>query len=626
MNNDSRLYTIDQSPGSIERPHHALPEGTEIAGLVIGEMLGHGGFGLVYKAWSERLKRHVAIKEYLPTNIAGRQGGLTIKPFYADKTDIYRRGLQRFVEEARILASIPRSLNIVHVLDCVEANGTAYLIMEYLAGKTMAQEIAQHADRLTPERLDRWLTGLLRALHELHSRKLIHRDIKPDNIYISDNDEPVLIDFGASRQIVGALTQTIDAVVSIPYSPIEQYSMRGELPQGPASDLYALAQTFYPLVSGLKPHAATDRFPKDRQTSLLDIKRKDYPTPWLEAMQKALNVSMELRPQSAQEWLSNKGFLVDGKYIPPGVGTGNHGASQPVDRKPHRQWLLVSTVLLGGIALGWAASRFNGRGDVPPHVIPPAPVVTTPVPAPTKPAPGVAFSSCDIATCPEMIWLPAGEFEMGSSSKKNEQPPHKVKLANLFAVSRYPITFSQWDACVAAGGCSHKPGDQGWGRADRPVININWNDAQAYVAWLQKHTQKPYRLLSEAEWEYAARAKASGIYPWGDAIGQNHANCAGCGSEWDNKQTAPVASFANNAYGLSGMVGNVWVWLQDCARPDYTQAPVDGAAVSGQCSQRAIRGGSWLDAPERLRITARQKLQADGRYDNVGLRVALSQP
>ena len=167
-----------------------------------------------------------------------------------------------------------------------------------------------------------------------------------------------------------------------------------------------------------------------------------------------------------------------------------------------------------------------------------------------------------------MIVIPAGEFMMGSPATEegrysNEGPQHKVTIAKPFAVSKFDVTFADWDACVSVGGCPQL-GDSSFGRGTRPVINVNWNDAQQYVAWLSKMTGQPYRLLTEAEWEYAARAGATTAYYWGDEIGVGNANCNGCGSQWDGRETAPVGSFKPNAFGLYDMAGNVVQWVQDC--------------------------------------------------------------
>jgi formylglycine-generating enzyme required for sulfatase activity len=180
---------------------------------------------------------------------------------------------------------------------------------------------------------------------------------------------------------------------------------------------------------------------------------------------------------------------------------------------------------------------------------PAAPVAREQRSPPTATA-GETFRDC--GECPEMVVIPAGTFMMGSPDSEvgrliYEGPQHKVKIARPFAVSKYEITFDQWDACMKEGGCKDMPKDEGWGRGKRPVINVNWDNAQNYAAWLAKKTGKPYRLLSEAEWEYAARGGATTRYPWGDEPGANRANFNGSGSQWSGKQTAPVGSFEPNA-------------------------------------------------------------------------------
>jgi formylglycine-generating enzyme required for sulfatase activity len=231
------------------------------------------------------------------------------------------------------------------------------------------------------------------------------------------------------------------------------------------------------------------------------------------------------------------------------------------------------------------------------------------------------FREC--AGCPEMVVVPRGEFVMGSNTgDDDEKPMHKVTIARPFAVSKFEITFDEWDACVALGGCAHLPGDQGWGRGSRPVVNVNWYDAQQYVIWLSKLTGKPYRLLSEAEWEYAARAGSNKIYSWGDPVGNGNANCAGCGGRWDNTQTAPAGSFAANAFGLHDMHGNVWEWVQDCYESGYDGAPTDGSArLDGDCNLRALRSGSWDFGPQSLRSALRLRDASESRRGNLGFRV-----
>ena len=226
-----------------------------------------------------------------------------------------------------------------------------------------------------------------------------------------------------------------------------------------------------------------------------------------------------------------------------------------------------------------------------------------------------------------MTVVPAGSFMMGGPIA-DEQPQHNVTIVQPFAVSRYELTFADWDACVAGGGCNdYKPNDQGWGRGRQPVINVSWDDARQYVTWLSTVTGNTYRLLSEAEYEYAARAGTQTAYPWGDTIklnGTAMANCNGCGSKWDNSQTAPVGSFTANGFGLFDMVGNVYEWLEDCVHNNYAGAPMDGAAwvTGGDCTNRVGRGASWDYSPDRLRSADRSSGPTVSRINHLGFRVA----
>jgi formylglycine-generating enzyme required for sulfatase activity len=244
--------------------------------------------------------------------------------------------------------------------------------------------------------------------------------------------------------------------------------------------------------------------------------------------------------------------------------------------------------------------------------------------------PGDRFREC-AKDCPEMVVVPAGEFMMGSlpsekGRRGSEGPQHKVTIARPMAVSKFEVTFADWDACVSGGGCPQegRASDFGWGRGTRPVIFVSWDDAQHYVAWLSRMTGKVYRLLTEAEWEYAARAGTTTAYSWGDEIGKGNANCSACGSRWDNRQPAPVGSFAPNAFGLHDMHGNVSEWVEDCYHDNYSRAPTDGSPwTTGDC-RRVVRGGSWSfpRLPGELpRAAFRYWLPTIAPYNDLGFRV-----
>ena len=229
---------------------------------------------------------------------------------------------------------------------------------------------------------------------------------------------------------------------------------------------------------------------------------------------------------------------------------------------------------------------------------------------------------------PEMVTIPAGSFLMGCVSgiycEDNEKPVHIVRIES-FELSKYEVTFEEYDAFTDATG-RERVDDEGWGRGKRPVINVSWHDAVAYTQWLSSQTGERYRLPSEAEWEYAARAGTETEYSWGNEIGVNLANCFDCGSQWDGDKTAPVGSFRSNRWGLYDMHGNVWEWVQDCYNSSYKGAPGDGSAwESGDCSYRVLRGGSWYYFPWTLRSALRFWFTAEDQSNYLfGFRVARS--
>jgi len=241
--------------------------------------------------------------------------------------------------------------------------------------------------------------------------------------------------------------------------------------------------------------------------------------------------------------------------------------------------------------------------------------------------PGQLFREC-ANDCPEMIAIPAGSFTRVIEFYNRQlldqglfTPQHQVTITKPFAVSKFDVTFAEWDACVSAGGCPRTI-DGGMGRGTKPVVNVAWGDVQQYVAWVSKITGRSYRLLTEAEWEYAARAGSTTNYYWGNEIGRGNANCNGCGSKWDGQQTSPVGSFASNAFGLYDMAGNVSQWVQDCWYTTHHGAPTDGSARTwGDCSERVARGGSWAELPALVESVWRESYSANYSDNTIGFRV-----
>jgi formylglycine-generating enzyme required for sulfatase activity len=250
------------------------------------------------------------------------------------------------------------------------------------------------------------------------------------------------------------------------------------------------------------------------------------------------------------------------------------------------------------------------------------------------PTPGHSFRDCP--DCPELMVVPAGDFIMGSPErergrKPNEGPQRRVAIKRAFAVGKYEVTFAEWEACVAQGGCRENPlpNDEGWGRGKRPVIHVSWDDATIYTAWLSKRTGKSYRLLTEAEWEYAARAGTQTPFATGATISTERANFDG-NYTYGNAprgaylgKTVEVGTYRPNAFGLYDTQGNVWEWVQDCYKDTYVGAPTDGSAVEQpNCEFRVLRGGSWRVDPLYLRSAYRHQSRPNDKTDNFGFRIA----
>jgi formylglycine-generating enzyme required for sulfatase activity/class 3 adenylate cyclase len=245
----------------------------------------------------------------------------------------------------------------------------------------------------------------------------------------------------------------------------------------------------------------------------------------------------------------------------------------------------------------------------------PAPAPPPPAPAPPPPPRGPAIVE------PELVSLPAGTLTMGGNDEFAERPPHRVAI-KAFTIGKYPVTVREWKACVAANACKYSA----TGDDDAPVANVSWNDAKQFTAWLSQATQKPYRLPSEAEWEYAARGGSTTRYWWGNQPQPGIANCKGCNEPYDAKQPLKVGSFLPNPFGLYDMGGGIDQWVEDCWHKNYQGAPADGTPwLDAECSAHVLRGGSWKSEPANIRTASRDQYDANVRYLTHGFRLARTQ-
>jgi serine/threonine protein kinase len=278
---------------------NALPQGYQLDDYVIDRILGAGGFGITYLAHEKTLNRNVAIKEFLPRDLAVRgEDGSTIHPVSTSDEEDFSYGLERFREEARTLVNF-RHPNIIPVHRLMEANGTAYLVMEYEDGDSL-QQIVEREGTLDEETIKGILLPILDGLAQVHEAGFLHRDIKPGNIYIRSDGSPVLIDFGAARQALGAKSRSMTAVVSVGYAPMEQYSVRGK--HSTATDIYALGATAYRAVTGTRPPDAVERVETDPLIPAATTGKGRYSEAFLEAIDWALRMDAAARPQSIAAW------------------------------------------------------------------------------------------------------------------------------------------------------------------------------------------------------------------------------------------------------------------------------------------------------------------------------------
>lgn len=287
----------------------ALPNGTQLGDFRLDAMIGHGGFGITYRAFDGQLAKVVAVKEYLPIEFAVRRADGQVVPRGARYADDFAWGRERFLDEARALARF-RHPHIVPVLRYFEANGTAYTVMEFEDGRSLAEVLKQTGRRLPPPDVIRLATGLLSGLSAVHAQGFLHRDIKPSNIIIRRDGVPILIDFGAARQAMGGRTRTLTSVLTPQYAPIEQYALDGK--QGPWSDIYSAAAVLHHALAGSPPPEAASRIRDDPYRPLAVTQADRYEQPFLAAIDKALAFEPEQRPQTVEEWQSLFGAtLVD---------------------------------------------------------------------------------------------------------------------------------------------------------------------------------------------------------------------------------------------------------------------------------------------------------------------------
>ena len=630
-----------EAAGNRQERRDALPPGAALRDYTIEEVLGHGGFGIVYRARHNELGNVVAVKEYLPIELALREGA-SVHPRSEACRAGYEDGLRRFRDEARALIEFQAHPSIVSCREFFRANGTAYLVMEYEDGLPLSELLRRREASGRPfdeADLLAVMVPLLEGLERVHEAGMLHRDIKPSNILVRRSDErPVLIDFGAAKQMAAERSKSL-APYTEGYAAWEQV---GEGKLGPWTDLYAVGAVIWRIVAGGNlpwdpPHPlkvekranAALRGEADPMPSARKLGAGRFSAGVLDAIDRCLKLNEQERVRGCGELL---GLLRGAGAAPAAEGVGEESAAERQDvqaaaipkattevgsRKRQRRMLTAAGVVLAAAA-GWfvlpmwqeARERREQEARLAKM-------------RKEREAAGVEwFRDCDV--CPEMVVVPAGSFLMGAPAGEEERegdegPQHRVTIREPFTVGVYEVTFEEWDACAADGGCGgYRPDDKGWGRGRRPVINVSWDDAQGYVRWLSRKTGEEYRLLSEAEWEYASRAGTTTRYSFGHEITPSDANYGR-----NMGETQPVGSYRANGFGLHDMHGNVWEWVRDCRNESYAGAPNNGDAWEvGDCTRRGLRGGSWASDSRNLGSADRNGIRSGNRVSNLGFRVA----
>ena len=645
-----------------------LPHGAVLAGQYrVGKVLGRpGGFGITYLGWDIYLQQKVAIKEYLPPDIAARiPESQDITVHTQDDRKTFENGKEQFLREARIVARLDHP-NVVRVRGFFNANDTAYLVMDYYDGMSLDAFFGQVKPVLDPVVASSLMQMVLDGLDYVHRHGVVHRDIKPNNIYIAAVGKPIILDFGAARQAAGAGgNRSVSVVLTEGYAPMEQYQRQGL--QGPWSDVYGVAATLYRMITGKAPPVVLDRIHRDQ----LEI--EDYlgiPEALKPVLRQALAIKTEDRYQTAaafklalaialgpassnapmpvvsnnvkdmsqappspqplasellrdttrrHDHLPAAAITPATKPLPAVLATEPGGATPPPPLppripaaprtvtntvpKPAPRWALPALVLLAAVLVAIYFIRPPGSA---------APVVAaTSKPAADVPAPGQrAF---DAAAIPELAAVPAGvRNDVDYRAARIGRAEVTVAQFRQF-VQRSGYSNPRWAAEPCEGG-SGSWDDPGYAQTDsHPVVCVDWDDARSYAEWLAKETGRQFRLPSDREWEYAAAAGSTSSYWWGNALTEANAVCADCSRQSPSKPWI-VASLGSNAWGLFGTASNVREW--SCSA--LAQGNCASAAEPGE---RITRGGSWRDPASALQSDFRASLGKARRNTWTGFRV-----
>ena len=568
-----------------------LPPGTILDGkYILGMVLGRGGFGITYLAYDLNLNQKIAIKEYFPSSLVGRYQQYVVPNMQSDAS-AFKKGVESFFMEAQMLARFQYHPNIVKVLSFFQENNTAYIVMEYVDGIPLSQYLERARGRLDQDRAIELLLPVFDGLEQLHQAGTLHRDLAPDNIFIDQQLQPKILDFGTAKSISDKSTRNTAAVIKPGYAPLEQYSKSGE--QGPWTDVYALGAVLYKLISGVTPVGAPDRMTGTPLPYLSDLGCDVDP-----GVEDAIMKAMELYSQD--RWQSIAEFR-EALLNPP---------EPPLfDRK----WILIIIAsVLGVILIGVIVAYFllNPVEKPTEDLLPTAPDTATPTitntpldplvqtalynidmertetawflltptitPTPTDtptPTPTLSPGAVRVRPNDEMPYhyVPGGKFKKGIYASESENVQN-------YWIDEHEVTRSQYKKCMDAGACTEPEGAIGrpdyWDvrKEDYAADRVTWDQAYAYCTWAGGI------LPDDDMWEKAARGTNGLRFPWGEEYDTSLLN-----SKEEGSDNLTVGRYPGGAspYGALDMAGNVWEWTRNKTH------------LIGTRDCRHIRGGSY---------------------------------